>query len=251
MLKVSLMSYTANPEEVIASSAKLCYSPVGVDKIMEKQDKENIDKFLEKLSSIGHLSSFEHASFTFAIEGVSRVLTHQLVRHRIASYSQQSQRYVKENSFEYIMPPAIRDNEDACKVFLRHMEASQKAYDEIVDAIMLKELKKDRDFSKSIFYEVEKRAIEDARYVFPNATETKIVLTMNARSLLHFFNMRCCNRAQWEIRDLADKMLREAIKIAPTLFSRSGAPCTFGRCPEGEMTCGEPRSIDDVLKLNE
>lgn len=295
MLKVSLLSYTPNPEEVVASSAKLCYSPVGIDDILEKQSKENVAKFIQKLISFGHLSPFEHISFTFAVEGVSRTLTHQLVRHRIASYSQQSQRYVRENQFEYIIPPAIKNNKRARKVFIEHMEASQKAYDDIIIELMFEEMKKsdkydkwckevaeyteiddgDGDWCVNISYKdmcdgedssvllgyfdmfeesfpndfrkIEKKAIEDARYVFPNATETKIILTMNARSLMHFFETRCCNRAQWEIRTLADKMLVEVLKIAPNIFLHSGAPCTFGKCPEGKMSCGNPRAIEDIM----
>lgn len=295
MLKVSLLSYTPNPEEVIASAAKLCYSLVGIDEILEKQNEEDVANFTEKLNSFNHLSPFEHASFTFAVEGVSRTLTHQLVRHRIASYSQQSQRYVRENQFEYIVPPAIEQNEKAKKIFIKHMETSQKAYDDIIIELMFENMKKndkynewckkvaedakiddgdgnwciniaykdmheEKDSSVLLSYfnifkgnfpneysKIEKKAIEDARYVFPNATETKIVVTMNARSLMHFFETRCCNRAQWEIRELADKMLAEAIKVAPAIFSHSGAPCTFGKCPEGKMSCGKPRKIEDIL----
>ena len=140
MLKVSLLSYTPNPEEVIASAAKLCYSPVGIDKILEKQNEKDVANFTEKLNSFNHLSPFEHVSFTFAVEGVSRTLTHQLVRHRIASYSQQSQRYVRENQFEYIIPPAIEQNEKAKKVFIKHMEGSQKAYDDIIIELMFENI---------------------------------------------------------------------------------------------------------------
>lgn len=295
MLKVNLLSHTPNPEEVIASAAKLCYSPVGIDEIMEKQSEESIEKFIKRLSSIKHLSPFEHASFTFAVEGVSRTLTHQLVRHRLASYSQQSQRYVKESLFEYIVPPAIENNKRAKKVFIEQMESSQRAYDDIVIELMYHKLINHKNYSEwgkkvaeyteiedgdgcwciktayedmikgedysvllgylDIFKDnfakeysaLEKEVIEDSRYVFPNATETKIVITMNARSLMHFLELRCCNRAQWEIRRLADKMLFEAVKIAPAIFMSSGAKCTFGKCPEGSMSCGKPRSIEDII----
>lgn len=294
MLKVKLLSHTMNPEEVVASSAKLCYSPVGVEDIIEKLDEESIENFINKLVSLNHLSPFEHVSFTFAVEGVSRTLTHQLVRHRIASYSQQSQRYVKENSFDFIIPPAIKDNKKARQAFIKHMEDSQKVYDNIVRELMIdkiletdkyykwyekitefestednkdwnvKEIYKNllntnnvekvdeylnifkKEFTKE-YNALEKKAIEDARYVFPNAVETKIVLTMNARSLMHFFNLRCCNRAQWEIRNLADEMLTQVIKVAPAIFSNSGAPCTFGKCPEGKMSCGETRALEDII----
>lgn len=294
MLKVKLLSYTPNPEEVVASAAKLCYSPVGVNEIIEKLDSQNVEKFIEKLVSIKHLSPFEHVSFSFAVEGVSRTLTHQLVRHRIASYSQQSQRYVKETMFDFIVPPSIENNEKAKEIFIKEMESSQKAYDDIVRELMIDKIfatdkyykwyekitdiettdnGKDWDvkeiyknlierkntekideylglFKKEFPKEhsaLEKEAIEDARYVFPNAAETKIVVTMNARSLMHFFKLRCCNRAQWEIRALADEMLSQVIKVAPAIFSNSGAPCTFGKCPEGSMSCGKTRSLEDIL----
>jgi len=294
MLKVKLLSYTPNPEKVVASAAKLCYSPVGVNEIIEKLDSQNVEKFIEKLASIKHLSPFEHVSFSFAVEGVSRTLTHQLVRHRIASYSQQSQRYVKETMFDFIVPPSIENNEKAKEIFIKEMENSQKAYDDIVRELMIDKIfatdkyykwyekiteiettynGKDWDvkgiyktliegknvekvdeylelFKKEFPKEhsaLEKEAIEDARYVFPNATETKIVVTMNARSLMHFFKLRCCNRAQWEIRALADEMLSQVIKVAPAIFNNSGAPCTFGKCPEGSMSCGKTRSLEDIV----
>jgi flavin-dependent thymidylate synthase len=577
MLKVKILSHTPNPEEVIASAAKLCYSSVGVNEIMDKQDNESIQKFIKRLASIKHLSPFEHASFTFAIEGVSRSLTHQLVRHRIASYcvskdtqiytssqrthrktieelynlkeqykstikvrcvdenthvlnyntlkniiyagikpvyglhtkhgyfikttnehrfltkdgwkqlkdlkkgdfvyingealykdkkwlkqkynvdnlsqeeigllcgvskhtirswvrkhglqkelgswsigvephnkyktkknykplkvvsdkmmgnlngryatgedhhswkgdnitisgaygrlkilkpkrnvcelcefngnteihhtdknpfnnkndnlielcvachkaihkqetkkriilsevtsidyigeeetydiempsphhnfiangfvvhnSQQSQRYVKENEFDYIIPPAIKNNKNAERIFIEQMESAQKAYDDLVIELMVDKLKKTkecpawcstdlqlknpsalrlfldlyRDKFKETYQKLEKEAIEDARYVFPNATETKIVVTMNARSLMHFFTLRCCNRAQWEIRQLADQMLKEVIQLAPAIFMNSGAPCTYGKCTEGAMSCGVVRTLENIV----
>ncbi|AEB74888.1 FAD-dependent thymidylate synthase [Clostridium botulinum] len=237
-LKVRLIEHTPNPEKVIASAAKLCYSAVGIDDILEGLDEENVQGFLNRLMSYGHMSPIEHVSFTFAVEGVSRSLTHQLVRHRIASYSQQSQRYVKLNQFNYIVPPEIEKNDNAREIFIEAMEKSQKAYDEIVD--ILKEKYIDNGMKKLA---AEKKAIEDARYVFPNACETKVVLTMNARSLMNFFEHRCCNRAQWEIHALADEMLKEVRKVAPILFKNAGPLCVKGNCPEGTMTCG---SVKDV-----
>jgi len=291
VLKVKLLSYTPNPEEVVASAAKLCYSPVGIDEILESQNKESRNKFIRKLASIGHLSPFEHASFSFAIEGVSRTLTHQLVRHRLASYSQQSQRYVKENMFEFIVPPSIKNNKRAKKIFINHMTRSQKAYDDIINELIVDKIFKSDNYDewykniteheavngdwdvkkiyknitkgdnesiqiylnifkenfKREYNELEKQAIEDARYVFPNAIETKIVITMNARSLMNFFSLRCCNRAQWEIRDLADQMLTQVYQIAPAIFINSGAPCTFGLCTEGSMSCGKVRTLEDII----
>lgn len=237
-LKVNLIEYTPNPEKVIASAAKLCYSAVGVDDILEGLDGENTKRFLDRLMSYGHMSPIEHVSFTFAVEGVSRALTHQLVRHRIASYSQQSQRYVKLNQFEYIVPPEIDKDDKAREVFIRAMEDSQKAYDEIADILKERYIKIGM---KTI--SAEKKAIEDARYVFPNACETKIVLTMNARSLMNFFEHRCCNRAQWEIHALADEMLRQVRNVAPVLFKRVGPACVNGNCSEGTMTCGEIKEV--------
>lgn len=241
MLKVDLLAYTPNPEEVIASCAKLCYSQVGVEDILKKLNKEEIDKFLDTLNSLGHHSPFEHTVFSFAVEGVSRALTHQLVRHRIASYSQQSQRYVRESSFDYIIPVDIEANEKAKMRFIKHMEDSQNAYDEIVETLMEEYLSSVEVVSKKAYLAFEKKAIENARYVFPNAIETKIVVTMNVRALMNFFEKRCCNRAQDEIRNLADKMLEEVTKVAPNLFKYSGAPCAYGKCPEGSMSCGNPR----------
>lgn len=275
MLKVQLISHTPEPDKVIAQAGKLCYSPVGVDEITQKLTEEEIARYVNMLASIGHESPLEHVSFTFAIEGISRACTHQIVRHRIASYSQQSQRYVKLEQFEYIIPPAIEKNPEAKRIFIETMERDQKAYDELVDLLLvdilteehaadfgscIKEVLKENpdvapDRSKILdlyaekFFEdyrkAEKQAIEDARYVFPNACETKIVVTMNARSLLHFFNVRCCNRAQWEIREMATEMLKECKKIAPALFKKAGPDCVYGKCGEGKMSCKHPRKEDE------
>lgn len=239
-VKVKLLEYTPNPEKLIASAAKLCYSAVGVEEIQENLEEEKIFKFLDMLMSYGHESPIEHVSFTFAAEGVSRSLTHQLVRHRIASYSQQSQRYVKLKQFEYIIPPQIEKDEEGKKIFIKSMESCQNAYNELVDILEKKHIKE--GVSKG---NAEKKAIEDARYVFPNACETKIVFTMNARSLMNFFKHRCCNRAQWEIRDLAYAMLLEVKKVAPILFKYSGPSCVNASCPEGKMSCGEMIQVRD------
>ena len=262
-IKVKLLAHTPNPDAVVAAAAKLCYSKVGVEQISEKLTDEEVKRFVNHLVEIGHESPIEHVTFTFAIEGISRSCSHQIVRHRIASYSQQSQRYVKLDQFEYIIPPEIERNPEAKRIFIKHMEDSQKAYDELVDILeekhyndKLEKFKKNcgknwdhLDFEtknniiKKIKSQSEKEAIEDARYVFPNACETKMVVTMNARSLYNFFSKRCCNRAQWEIRELADLMLVECEKVAPILFSNCGAPCTTtGKCPEGKMSCGTPKT---------
>lgn len=241
-MKVVLIAHTPIAESVVAASAKLCYSQVGVDDIMIGLDKKNTEKFLDKLMDLGHFSPLEHISFTFAIEGVSRVLTHQLVRHRIASYSQQSQRYVKLDQFEYVVPPAIQNHAEALGVFHAAMAADQEAYDKIAD--LLEQTYFDQYITEGLGEskarsQAEKSAIEDARFVFPNACETKIVATMNARSLINFFEHRCCNRAQWEIRDLADEMLRQVRSVAPSIFKEAGPNCLKGPCPEGKMTCGK------------
>ncbi|MBC2582526.1 FAD-dependent thymidylate synthase [Clostridium sp. DJ247] len=239
-IKVKLMGYTPNPEGVIAAAAKLCYSAVGINAIQENLDDKKAVKFLDMLMSYGHESPIEHVSFTFAIEGVSRSLTHQLVRHRIASYSQQSQRYVKLDQFEYIIPPQIEKVDEAKKIFIASMEGNQKAYNQLVDILKDEHMNSGMDRLAA-----EKRAIEDARYVFPNACETKIMVTMNARSLINFFKHRCCNRAQWEIKSLADEMLKQVRAVAPVLFKHVGPSCVNGICPEGKMTCGK---VDEMRK---
>ena len=273
-IKVKLLAHTPNPDAVVAAAAKLCYSKEGVEQISEKLTDEEVKRFVNHLVEMGHESPIEHVAFTFGIEGISRSCSHQIVRHRIASYSQQSQRYVKLDQFEYIIPPEIEKDSYARTIFIKHMEDSQKAYDELVDVLIENKLDKkyptwiedteDEYMSlsseeqlqlnqnirnlwaknhKKEYSAMEKEAIEDARYVFPNACETKMVVTMNARSLYNFFSERCCNRAQWEIRELADLMLKECEKVAPILFSNCGAPCaTTGKCPEGKMSCGEPKT---------
>ena len=242
-IKVKLLAHTPNPDAVVAAAAKLCYSKVGVEQISEKLTDEEVKRFVNHLVEMGHESPIEHVTFTFGIEGISRSCSHQIVRHRIASYSQQSQRYVKLNQFEYIIPPEIEKIPEAKKIFIETMEKDQKAYDELVKLLMKEKIPKDDMLSKQQYNAIEKQAIEDARYVFPNACETKMVVTMNARSLYNFFSKRCCNRAQWEIRELADLMLEECEKVAPILFSNCGAPCaTTGKCPEGKMSCGEPKT---------
>jgi thymidylate synthase (FAD) len=166
---------------------------------------------------LGHLSVIEHSSFTFAISGISRACSHQLVRHRIASYSQQSQRFVRIEEPSYVIPKTIEKEPELKKNYGDLMSLIWKKYDELVEAGIPK---------------------EDSRYVLPNATTTNILLTMNARSLLNFFNLRCCLSAQWEIRELAWKMLKLVKEVAPTLFKNAGPPCkTQGKCPEDKKDC--------------
>ena len=231
-LNVILLRHTPEPEEVVAMAAKLCYSPANVEDLKEKIETKDQAAFVEKLATIGHLSPIEHVSFTFGIEGISRACSHQLVRHRVASYSQQSQRYVREDAFDYIIPPSIKQYAEAVKEFERFMADAQARY-----TAVLKRLE-ERGFKGEA-------GNQDARYLLPNAAETKIVVTMNARELLHFFRVRCCNRAQWEIRAMAERMLGLVKQAAPTIFGKSGPGCLYAACPEGTMTCGK---IEDVRK---
>lgn len=231
-MKVKILSHTPNLESVIAAAGKLCYSKVGVDGILEKSTKEDNERFVKMLADMGHESPLEHVSFTFAVEGISRACSHQLVRHRIASYSQQSQRYVNlDETFEYITPPNILNSKikkeyDLVATLINNYYEmfSRKLMDEYMESGMSK-----RD--------AEKKAIEDARYILPNACETKLVFTMNIRTLLNFFEKRCCSRAQWEIRDLANEMLKQCREISPILFNNAGATCNKGYCKEGQMSC--------------
>ena len=250
-LKVKLMAHTPNPDAIVAAAAKLCYSPVGVDGIMEKLTDEEVAKFVKHLVSMGHESPIEHVTFTFGIEGISRSCSHQIVRHRIASFSQQSQRYVKLDQFEYIIPPEIERNEEAKKIFIESMNKCQEDYDKLVEILFAKHYQEllDKGVSeKKAKSQAEKMSIEDARYVFPNACETKMVFTINARSLYNFFHHRCCERAQWEIRELATEMLRLVREVAPILFHNVGPNCLNGACPEGKMTCGKIKDVREKFK---
>ena len=247
-LKVKLVSHTQEPEKLVAASAKLCYSQLGADEIMDDLSEKNIEKFLDMLMELGHQSPIEHCSFSFAVEGVSRTLTHQLVRHRIASYSQRSQRYVTEGQFQYIVPPEISKNERAKMLYIEAMENDQRIYDEIASILKtqyIDEYVKAGIEEKKASVTAEKRAIEDARYVLPNACETKIMITMNARTLINFFNVRCCTRAQWEIREMAELMLKEVKAVAPNIFKNAGPSCVAGPCPEGKMSCGKVKEMRD------
>ncbi|EPY2279031.1 FAD-dependent thymidylate synthase [Clostridium sporogenes] len=243
-MKVKLLEYTPNAEKLIASAAKLCYSSSGIEDLQNNLDKEKVDKFLNMLMSYGHESPIEHVSFTFGIEGVSRSLTHQLVRHRIGSYSQQSQRYVRLDQFEYVIPPSVETDEESKKIYIETMKNCQKSYDNIANILKEKYI---NDGLRAM--DAEKKAIEDARYVFPNACTSKIIVTMNARSLINFFRHRCCNRAQWEIRELAETMLFEVKEVAPTLFKYCGPGCVNGPCPEGKMSCGKIKEVREKYNV--
>lgn len=242
---VKLIAYTQTldqegPEMVVALAAKLCYSKVGVDEMMEKMTPESTQKFIQHLNSLGHESPFEHASFTFYIEGISRACSHQLVRHRIASYSQQSQRYVDlSDTFRYIVPEEIKGNEKAMKLYEESILEDINHYKEIYEALYEGYTKDLIEPSKVTLNKLKKKALENARFALPNACETKIMVTMNARSLFNFFEERLCNRAQEEIREVASQMLDLVLEVAPNIFVKAGPSCAFGKCKEGTMSCGK------------
>ena len=234
-MKVELLAHTPEPEKVIATAAKLCYSSSDISTLQDNLTEDKITKFIDMLMSLGHESPVEHVSFTFGIEGISRACSHQLVRHRIASYSQKSQRYVSENQFEYITPTAIEDVSFAKNKYDELMNYIQSEYNNIRNELINYHISKGYD--KKV---AEKMANEDARYVLPNACETKIIVTMNIRSLFNFFRHRCCNRAQWEIRNVANEMLKLCLQKAPHIFANAGPSCIAdGKCSEGKMTCGK------------
>ena len=241
-MNVELLQYNPDCEKIVAAAAKLCYSSSEIAGILNGLDKEKTVAFVERLMSMGHESPLEHISFTFGIEGVSRSLLAQFTRHRIASYSVKSQRYVNEGKFEYIMPPEIEAEPEAKKLFLEAMEDDLAKYNAISDILFKKHydaMIADGVSEKKAKNAAEKKAIEDARYILPNACETKMIATFNARSLLNFFNHRCCERAQWEIRDMANRMLALVKESAPTIFKYAGPSCVAGPCPEGAMSCGK------------
>ncbi len=246
MPKVYLLAHTPNPEHTVACAAKLCYSASKVSTLSENLSEEQAASFVDMLSEIGHESPIEHASFTFGIEGVSRSLLAQITRHRMASFSVKSQRYVREGSFEYITPPEIAAEPEALALYEEIMAEDQKRYDRLTEILKDKHKKaflnegKDDKTAERL---AEKKAIEDARFVLPNSCETQMVMTMNARSLMNFFKIRCCKRAQWEIQEIANQMLALVSAVAPSLFKNAGPSCLKGGCSEGKMSCGKPREV--------
>lgn len=231
-LKVVLIRHTLSPEETVALAAKLCYSKSTIENLQEKISAKDQSDFIGKLMQMGHESVLEHTSFTFGIEGVSRVLLAQLTRHRIASFSVQSQRYVSyENGFGFIIPPSIEAlGSEAVQKYTEQMNTIEGWY---------------REWQEALGREGEK-SNEDARFVLPNACETRIIVTMNTRELLHFFQLRMCRRAQWEIRQMAEEMYRLCLETAPSLFMKAGPGCLRGACPEGEKSCGKAREIREA-----
>ena len=224
-IKVSLISYTKDPEQTVCAAIRQCYSNKGGVELKEKTKPEVVKRLIKQIIASGHTSTIEHANFTFAIEGVSRACTHQLVRHRIASFSQQSQRYVEEKGeLDYIIPPKVKKNKQALEKYESDVREAHNDYKKLVEDGIDK---------------------EDARYLLPNAAETKIVVTMNARSLLNFFEKRLCTRAQWEIRKMAKLMLNEVRPVAPTIFEYAGPTCETEKiCWEGDLNCGKWENIE-------
>lgn len=224
---VILIAHTPEAEKVVAMAAKICYAKdVSIKKLQKKINDNDVSAFITKLLESGHESPFEHISFTFGIEGISRACSHQLVRHRMASFSQRSQRYCFEDGFNYIEPEDINENENEDKFFRDFMRHSKEVYSKLID----KGVKP-----------------EDARMVLPNACETKIIVTMNARELLHFFKLRCCKRAQKEIREVAFMMKNICRKVAPNVFQYAGPNCLKGYCTEGEKSC--MKDNDNIKKI--
>ena len=222
-MKVQLIAHTPFPEETCAAAARLCYSDSDIASLVEKYKEGDHVALLTKILDLGHLSVLEHASFTFGVEGISRACSHQLVRHRIASYSQQSQRYVQAKQFEYVIPDSIADNEALAVEYKARMANTQIFYNHMLEQGI---------------------PAEDARFLLPNAATTKVVITMNARALINFFTERTCRRAQWEIRAMAIEMLRLIIPIAPTLFAGIGPNCYNGTgCTQGKMACGQQGEV--------
>ena len=220
---MALVSFTKDPEITCAKCATVSFHR----KSMNELSLDEARTIIKRVLGYGHESIIEHASFTFFVEGISRSLTHQLVRHRIASYTQQSMRYVdlRKSKSYFIRPPSVSKDAELVELFDDIMTRCKVAYDALRE--------------KGV-------PAEDSRFVLPIATQTKIALTMNARELRHFFMMRCCLRAQWEIRELADRILRICKSVAPSLFEGAGPSCIrLGSCPEGELACGK---LDQVLK---
>ncbi len=253
-MKVTLIAHTPDPEKVVAAAAKLCYSKSSITDLMDGLNDENVASFLDKLSGLGHSSPLEHASFTFGIEGVSRSFLAQMTRHRIASFSVQSQRYVDMSAADMVVPPAIAQDGEASEAFSQAIKSAKYAYDHlhhVLEDIHTYELMLgDSNLTeKQARNKASKMANEDARFVLPEACQTRMLVTMNARELNNFFKLRCCTRAQWEIRQVAEEMLKLVYPIAPHLFKDAGPGCVAGKvCTEGSMTCGLMPQVQDKYK---
>ena len=266
-LNVVVLSHTPEFEQNIVRGARLCYSSASIEGLRDKVTPEDAERFLNMILDIGHGSILEHSSITFGIEGVSRSLTHQLVRHRVgSSYSQKSQRYVSEGQFEYVIPKPIAKHEALKADYIKMMERLQEDYNHITFELLKEQIKEQfeagyeneilkvaiqeevaydelvrifKETDKKLYSKLEKIAIENARYVLPNACETKIQVTMNVRALFNFFKERLCDRAQEEIRDMAFEMWKACMEISPTIFKHAVPTCVHGKCTEGKMSCGK------------
>jgi thymidylate synthase (FAD) len=225
-MKVLLVTHTPDPDKLCAQAALVSKWPKGWSEFKDfwndKTDLQHLKDALEK----GHVSVIEHASFTFSLEGISRSCSHQLVRHRLASYTQQSQRYIElEENDIFVTPESIQKNAEAQKLFEENGQKQFSLYQNLIDLGIPK---------------------EDARFVMPNATKTNIMVTMNARELLHFFALRCCERTQWELRTVAWQMLKLVKKVSPLLFGKAGPSCVqLGYCPEGDLSCGKIKEMKE------
>lgn len=213
-MNVRLVAYTPEPDVICGKAAAICTA------------SDSPYQALRGAMASGHESVIEHSYFTFYIEDVSRVLLAQITRHRLASFSVESQRYCSVKP-EWIIPQTIKDA-GMGEAYLRKCDEAYKFFLEMVEAGV---------------------PAEDARYIIPQGVTCKMMMSMNARELLHFFRLRTCNRAQWEIRGLADKMLAICRHTAPEMFKRAGCACMINKpCPEGKRSCGHPRDISEVLK---
>lgn len=279
-LNVVILSSTPEFEQNIVRGARLCYSSASIEELKEKITPEEAERFLNMILEIGHGSILEHSSITFGIEGVSRSLTHQLVRHRVGcSYSQKSQRYVSEGQFEYVIPKPIAANEKLKEAYMTSMQRIQEDYNTLTEGLMLDQIKQQfetgytneqlkqkmdegtetpallkvfKETDKRLYSKLEKIAIENARYVLPNACETKIQVTMTVRALFNFFKERLCDRAQEEIRDMAFEMWKACMEISPTIFKHAVPTCVYGKCKEGKMSCGKMQYYKEKhMKISE
>ncbi len=223
-MKVVLVRHTYNADQLAAIAAKVCYSNQSIEDM--DMDEQYREKLIRRVVKSGHHSVLEHVVFTYSIEGISRVATHQLVRHRIASYSQQSHRYTAIKRESFVIPQSIADNEEAQTLYNEMLDKTVETYEKLVEMGIKK---------------------EDARFVIPQGVASNILVTMNARELIHFFRLRCCVRAQWEIREAAIEMLKLAKKHAPVIFEDSGPACVKGRCPE-ENPCDNIPEIRAFFK---
>ena len=232
-LNVTLIAHTPEPEKVIAMASRTCYSALDLEGLDKKTDAADNAAYIRRVLASGHTSIAEHASFTFGLEGVSRTLLAQITRHRVAIFSVQSQRYVSvagAEVFDYVLPPRIRAlGPEAEEKFVQQMKTMQRWYDEWSEALG-------------------QDSAEDARFVLPGAAATRIVMTMNARELLHFFSLRMCNRAQGEVREAAWRMYELVYPLAPSVFENAGPGWARGACPEGKRTCGRAAEVREKIQ---